>query len=41
MIPILIQNILEEKDRNRDGFIDFEEFINGDGNKQNYIILIN
>lgn len=31
MLPILIENTLEEKDRNRDGFIDFDEFIGDAG----------
>lgn len=31
MFPVLIQNTLEEKDRNKDGFIDFEEFIGNAG----------
>lgn len=40
MLPILIQNTLEEKDLNKDGHIDFEEFI-GDKSKMHdneYII---
>ena len=31
MLPVLIQNTLDDKDRNKDGFIDFEEFIGGEG----------